>query len=59
MIPIFDNRAIVGYARNCKHAQRILKVLLQNVPSGWTIDVKERDVSIVDLPPGFIYSVHP
>jgi hypothetical protein len=33
--------------------------MLQHIPKGWKITVRERDTSITDLPPGFIYSVHP
>lgn len=59
MTPIYDHRTIVGYARNIKHAQKILESMIQNIPKGWIISVRERDTSIIDLPPGFVYSVHP
>jgi hypothetical protein len=59
MTPIFDHRTIVGYAKSEKHAKRIVKGLLQHVPKGWKISVRLRDCSVIDLPHGFIYSVHP
>lgn len=59
MTPIYDNRTIVGYAETPKQAVRVLKRLLQTVPPNWKITVKERDTAIIDLPAGFIYSVHP
>ena len=59
LLPIFDNRTIVGYARSKEHARRIVAKMLQHVPAGWRIVVKERDCGIVDLPFGFVYSVCP
>ncbi len=57
--PIFDHRIIVGYAKTSQQAQKVLKGLLQNIPKGWVIDVRQRDISIIDLPAGFVYSIHP
>lgn len=57
--PIYDHRRIVGYATTPKQAERLLRGMLQHIPEGWRITVRERDTSIIDLPPGFIYSVHP
>jgi len=57
--PIYDHRTVVGYASTPKAAQKVLRGALQHIPKGWKITVRERDTSIIDLPPGFIYSVHP
>jgi len=57
--PIFDHQTIVGYAKTSQQAQKFLKGLLQNIPKGWVIDVRQRDTSIIDLPAGFVYSIHP
>jgi len=57
--PIYDHRAIVGYASTPKTAEKLLRDMLQHIPTGWKITVGVRDTSIIDLPPGFIYSVHP
>lgn len=59
MKPIYDHRRLVGYAKTSKQAERVLRKMLQHIPPGWKISVKERDCSVVDLPPGFVYSVHP
>jgi hypothetical protein len=59
LIPVYDNRTIVAYARSAKHAQTILRGMLQHIPKGWKITVRERDTSIIDLPAGLVYSVHP
>jgi hypothetical protein len=59
MQPIFDNRTIIGYAKNRASATRIVKSKLQNIPKGWIVDVQQRDTSIIELPAGWIYSVHP
>lgn len=57
--PIFNHRTIVGYAKTPQQAQKVLKELLENIPKGWVIDVQQRDTSIIDLPAGFVYSIHP
>jgi hypothetical protein len=59
MKPIFDNRQIVGHAKTAAQAKRILANALQTIPKGWKISVRMRDTSIIDLPAGWIYSVHP
>jgi hypothetical protein len=59
MIPIFDHRNIVGHAKTKKQAERVLRDLLQHIPIGWRITVRERDTSIIHLPAGWVYSVHP
>jgi len=56
---IYDNREIIGQAKTAKQAQRIIQNLLQNIPAGWKVTVRQRDTSIIDLPAGWIYSVHP
>lgn len=58
-LPIFDHRQIVGYASTAKQAEKIVKGLLQTIPKGWRVSVKLRDTAIVNLPVGWIYSVHP
>lgn len=57
--PIYDHRTVVGYAKTPKQAEKLLREMLQHTPKGWRVTVRERDTSIIDLPPGFIYSVHP
>lgn len=59
MQPIYNHRAIVGYARTAKQVERIVKGLLQTIPAGWRITVRERDTSLIDLPAGWVYSIHP
>lgn len=59
MMPIYDNRKIVGYARTAKQAQKIVASLLQHTPKGWRVSIRMRDTSIIDLPSGWVYSVHP
>lgn len=59
MLPIYDHREIVGYAKTINQAKRILKNKLQTIPKGWVINVWERNTEIVDLPKGFVYSVSP
>jgi uncharacterized protein YbdZ (MbtH family) len=36
-----------------------LRNLLQHIPKGWRITVQHRDTSIIHLPAGWVYSVHP
>ena len=57
--PIYDNRMIVGYALSIKQAETKVKKMLQHIPKGWKVTVKVRETSIIDLPPGYVYSVHP
>jgi hypothetical protein len=59
MKPIYDNRTIVGYANNPQQAERIVRSLLQTIPKGWKVSVRMRDTDIIQLPEGWIYSVHP
>ena len=59
MLPIYDNRTIVGYASTKIQAEKTVKKLLQTIPTGWKVSVRLRDTSIIDLPAGWIYSVHP
>jgi len=62
MIPIFDHRTIVGYAKTEKQATRLLSKTLQTIPPGWEIDVRRRDnriAKITGLPDGFVYCVRP
>ena len=59
MLPIYDNRLIVGYAKTIKQAKNFLKDNLQTIPKGWKITVQLRNTDIVNLPIGWIYSVHP
>jgi uncharacterized protein YbdZ (MbtH family) len=59
MYPIYDHRMIVGYASTAKQAQKAVSKLLQSIPKGWKISCRMRDTSIIDLPAGWVYSVHP
>jgi hypothetical protein len=59
MTPIYDNRMIIGYAKTQTQAKRLVLSKLQFIPKGWTVSVKARDTSIIDLPSGWVYSVHP
>lgn len=59
MYPIWDNRELVAYAKSLAHAERILARKLQTIPPGWKITAKFRDTSIIALPSGIVYSVHP
>ena len=57
--PIYDNRLIVGYASTAKQAQKLVEKLLQHTPKGWKVSVRQRNTDIIDLPGGWVYSVHP
>jgi hypothetical protein len=57
--PIYDHRTIVGYATSPSNAKKQLKAMLQTIPNGWKLSVKERDTSIIDMPSGYVYSIHP
>ena len=59
MQPIYDHRTVIGYAKTSTQAKKIIKSLLQTIPKGWAVTVKERNTDIVDLPSGWVYSVHP
>ena len=59
MLPIWDNRQLIGHAASAQAAQRIVRGLLQTIPPGWKITVRERDTTLIDLPAGFVFSVHP
>lgn len=56
---IYNNREIVGEANTPAQAIRILRGLLQGIPAGWKISVRQRNTDIIDLPAGWVYSVHP
>lgn len=58
-LPIFDHRTVIGYASTPKQAQSIVKGLLQTIPKGWKVTVKRRNTDIVELPDGWVYSIHP
>lgn len=58
-MPIYDHRVIVGYASSSKQAEKIVKGLLQTMPKGWRVSVKQRNTALIDLPAGWVYSVHP
>jgi hypothetical protein len=59
MMPIYNNREIIGYAKNTKHAKTVIRKQLSTITKGWTISVGVRDTTIINLPDGFIYSIHP
>jgi hypothetical protein len=58
-LPIYDNRIIVGHATTEKRAKKILSDKLQSIPKGWKISVRLRNTALIDLPEGWVYSVHP
>ena len=59
MLPIWNHRNLVGYASTQKQVQRIIYSTFQTIPSGWKVTVKRRDTAIIDLPDGWIFSIHP
>jgi len=58
-LPIWDHRQLVGYATTAAQAARVVRGLLQTVPPGWTVTARLRDTSLIDLPAGWVFSVHP
>lgn len=58
MQPIWNHRELIGYARTAAHAHKILRGIL-SVNPGWKITVRCRDTELIELPAGFVYSVHP
>ena len=59
MKPVYDNRMIIGYAKTQAQAKKLVLSKLQSIPKGWTVSVKPRNTDIIDLPSGWVYSVHP
>ena len=59
MMPIYDHRHVIGHAKTAAQAARIVRSLLQHVPAGWRVTVRQRDTSIIDLPAGWVFSIHP
>jgi hypothetical protein len=59
MKTIYDNRTAIGKAKTAKQAEKIIRKLLQHIPNGWKITVFERNTAIINLPAGWVYSVHP
>jgi hypothetical protein len=57
--PIYDNRLVVGYAKTKSQAEKVVFNLLQTIPKGWRVTAQMRNVEIIDLPVGWVYSVHP
>ena len=57
-MPIWNHRQLVGYANTAEQARRILARLI-DTPAGWKITVRQRDTDLINLPAGWIYSVHP
>jgi hypothetical protein len=58
-LPIWDHRTLVGHATSAAQAVRTLRRTLQTVPKGWTVSVRLRDTGLINLPAGWVYSVHP
>lgn len=58
-LPIFDHRQIVGYASSAKQAEKYLRYILQHTVKGWKISVHMRNTDVIDLPAGWVYSIHP
>lgn len=59
MKPIWNHRELIGHASTATGARRVIAGLLQTIPPGWKITVRERDTTVIDLPAGFVFSVHP
>ena len=57
--PMWNHRELIGYARNEKQAERIIRSKMQNIIKGWKVAIRLRDTEIIDLPAGFVFSVHP
>lgn len=60
MLPIFNNRQIIGYAKNEKQAEKIVRKLLSPIPRGFLLTVWKRPKhlqEILGMPEGFIYSI--
>jgi len=58
-MPIWNHRELVGYASTAKQAARIVRDKLQTIPAGWRVTVRPRDIELIPLPAGWIYSIHP
>ena len=56
---IYNGREIIGEANTPAQAIRIVRGILQSIPLGWKVSVRERNTDIIDLPAGWVYSVHP
>jgi hypothetical protein len=56
MKPIFDNRSIIGYASTITGAAKQIRKLI-DIDKRAKLHVWIRDTSIIDLPPGFVYSI--
>lgn len=59
MLPIYDHRTIIGHAKTQTQAKKLILSKLQTIPKGWKVSVKPRNTDIIDLPVGWVYSVHP
>lgn len=57
MLPVYDHRLIIGYAKSAQAAQRLARQAHQGTPSGFQVVARRRDTSIIDLPEGWIYSI--
>jgi len=58
-VPIWDHRTAIGSAATAAQAARVVRSRLQTIPPGWAVSVRARDTAIIDLPAGWVYSVHP
>lgn len=57
MKPIFSNREILGHARTSLQARRVIVKAIGPIQKDFRLSVAERDVSILDGRPGWVYSV--
>ena len=61
-LPIWNNRELIGHAKNAKSVEKVIRSKLQTIPEGWKVSVKQRSEFMVldcGLPRGFVYSIHP
>jgi hypothetical protein len=58
-LPVWDHRTLLGSARSAAQAERLVRSRLQSIPRGWVVSAWSRDTSIIDLPAGWVFSVHP
>lgn len=57
--PVWEHRQKITEAKSEKQAKRKIASILQNTPKGWKITVSKRDTNLIDLPAGYVFSVHP
>jgi hypothetical protein len=55
-MPIYDHRTVVGFARSLDHAAKVIRRTI-HVDRRARLHVWKRNASLVDLPPGFVFSI--